>query len=401
MTIKSKKNLLIFVNNIYSSLLMASFLLQKKKFNKNVYIIIEKRYSDGKINFEFTEQYSKLIKLIFTTIGFNNIFFYNRPKTYEGFSLRNIFKFSKIKKTNLEYRNNLLLFIKSNKINIKLVSEAWFTNDLISKIFLNKVTCKKIYFFHGLGDIMILKKKNLFGKSIDIAKHYINHYVYNIYFFRNKKDITYVNFFSKDYNQNLFTRPMTIKKDIYKNILLKISNNFKKIRFEKKILLITDNINLQKFNRNQVKIHSKFYIKSLVEYLNSQKNTKVKNIQFLFKWKSSVPLIHKKIFLNEFKNKGIIAYNVDDLLDQYVPLEFLLPNLKPAIVTSNYSSINFIITHLFPKIKILNTQAIYKPFEKEYFNYHNKLNLNHLLKNSEKIKKMLNKIPCNFSVKLN
>ena len=248
---------------------------------------------------------------------------------------------------------------------------------------------------------MILKKKNLFGKSIDIAKHYINHYVYNIYFFRNKKDITYVNFFSKDYNQNLFTRPMTIKKDIYKNILLKISNNFKKIRFEKKILLITDNINLQKFNRNQVKIHSKFYIKSLVEYLNSQKNTKVKNIQFLFKWKSSVPLIHKKIFLNEFKNKGIIAYNVDDLLDQYVPLEFLLPNLKPAIVTSNYSSINFIITHLFPKIKILNTQAIYKPFEKEYFNYHNKLNLNHLLKNSEKIKKMLNKIPCNFSVKLN
>ena len=91
-----KNNLLIFVNNINSALLMSSKLLEKKNKISDVSIIIEERYSDGKIKFKFRNQYSKLIKKIFSSIDCKKIYFYRRPDNYEMFSLRNFFYIFKI-----------------------------------------------------------------------------------------------------------------------------------------------------------------------------------------------------------------------------------------------------------------------------------------------------------------
>ena len=48
-----KNNLLIFVNNINSALLMSSKLLEKKNKISDISIIIKESYLDGKIKFKF------------------------------------------------------------------------------------------------------------------------------------------------------------------------------------------------------------------------------------------------------------------------------------------------------------------------------------------------------------
>jgi len=391
-----KNNLLIFVNNINSALLMSSKLLEKKNKICDVSIIIEERYSDGKIEFKFRNQYSKLIKKIFSSIDCKKIYFYRRPDNYEMFSLKNFFYILKIKKKNEEYKEQINNFIKSNKIDLNLVNEVWFSNDLISKIFLNNFNCSHSYFFHGLGDIMILKKKNLLLSLIDRFKFIVNNNFYNIYYLYNNKKVKFYSLHKKNYNNKIFNLPSEINKNFYKIILSKLSKKYRKLVFKKKIVLITDNIILQKFNSYKAKQFSKIYVKHLIIFFKKNK-IKISNYIFLFKWKGSVPDFHKKIFKNEFRNNKLTIKDINEYLKDYIPLELLIPNLKPNFIMSYYSTINFFLKNMFPKIKIVNTFKIYKSIEKDYLKYHRVNNLNKLLKNSEKIKKLVS-VPYDMSV---
>jgi hypothetical protein len=391
-----KNNLLIFVNNINSALLISSKLLEKKNKTKDVSIIIEERYSDGKIKFKFTNQYSKLIKKIFSSMGYKKVYFYRRPNNYEMFSLQNLLYIFKIKKRNKRYKEEIDNFIKLKKIDLNSLNEVWFSNDLISKIFLNNVDCSKSYFFHGLGDIMLLQKKSLLLKMIDKFKFIVNNYFYKIYFLHNLKSVKFYSFHRKNYNNKIFNLPNKINKDFYKIVLTRISKKFKKLIFKKKIVLITDNIILQKHDFYKAKKFSSIYVQHLINFFKKNKIEHSDYI-FLFKWKGSVPEFHKKIFINEFKNKKLIIKDVNKYLKNYIPLEFLIPNLKPNFVTSYYSTINFFLKDIFPKIKIINTFKIHKSVEKDYLKYHRENNLVKLLENSEKIKKLVN-VPYDMNV---
>ncbi len=388
-----KGKLLIFVSNIYASLLMSTYLIQKRKLNENVFIIIEKRYPEGRKGLSSIDQNLAIIKNIFFKIGFKNIHLYERPKTYESFSYKNLLYFWKSRKINQTYKKKLDIFLETKKININLIQEVWFTNDLISKLFLFNFNKKKIYFFHGLADIMILKKKSLIEFLYDKLKYFLNINLYNIYYSSSNKNVEYVNLFSNGYDKFIFHKIKTINAKIYKKILLKISSNFKNLKFKKKILLISDNINLTNFSSKQAKIHSKYYVDSLINHLNKKNKYNVENTQFLIKWKKTYKPMHLKIFINEFKKHGIVIKNLDNLIGKFIPIEFILSNIKPKIVTSNYSTINFIIFRIFPRIKILSTKNIYNKFKADYLDYHRKNNLKLYLDNSERLKEILNKIP--------
>jgi hypothetical protein len=391
-----KNNLLIFVNNINAALLISSKLLEKKYKTKDVSIIIEERYSDGKIKFKFTNQYSKLIKKIFSSIGYKKIYFYTRPNNYEMFSLQNLLYILKIKKRNKKYKDEINNFIKLKRIDLNSLNEVWFSNDLISKIFLNNVDCSKSYFFHGLGDIMLLKKKILLLKLIDKFKFVVNNYFYKIYFLHNHKSVKFYSFDRKNYNNKIFNVPDKINKNFYKIVLTRISKKFKKLVFKKKIVLITDNIILQKLDSYKTKQFSSIYVQHLINFFKKNK-IEYSDYIFLFKWKGSVPDFHKKIFINEFKDKKLIIKDVNKYLRNYIPLEFLIPNLKPNFVMSYYSTINFFLKDIFPEIKIINTFKIHKSVGKEYLKYHRENNLEKLLENSEKIKKLV-KVPYDMNI---
>jgi hypothetical protein len=384
-----KNNLLIFVNNINSALLISSKLLERKNKTKDVSIIIEERYSDGKIKFKFTNQYSELIKKIFLSIGCKKIYFYRRPNNYEMFSIQNLLNIYKIKERNKKYKEEINNFIRLKKIDLNSLNEVWFSNDLISKIFLNNFHCSKSYFFHGLGDIMLLQKKNLFLKLIDKLKFIVNNYFYKIYFLHDPKIVKFYNFHTKNYNNKIFDLPYKINKDLYKIVLNRLSKKFKKLIFKKKIVLITDNIILQKLDSYKAKQFSKIYVQHLIDFFKKKK-IKHSNYIFLFKWKGSVPDFHKKIFINAFKNKKLIIKDVNKYLKNYIPLEFLIPNLKPNFVMTYYSTINFFLKDIFPEIKIVNTFKIHKSVEKDYLKYHRENNLEKLLENSKKIKNFVN-----------
>ena len=229
-----KNNLLIFVNNVNAALLISSKLLEKKYKTKDVSIIIEERYSDGKIKFKFTNQYSKLIKKIFSSIGYKKIYFYTRPNNYEMFSLQNLLYILKIKKRNKKYKEEINNFIKLKRIDLNSLNEVWFSNDLISKIFLNNIDCSKSYFFHGLGDVMLLKKKSLLLKLIDKFKFVVNNYFYKIYFLHDHKNVKFYSFDRKNYNNLIFNLPDKINKNFYKIVLTRVSKKFKKFIFKKK-----------------------------------------------------------------------------------------------------------------------------------------------------------------------
>jgi hypothetical protein len=375
---------------------MSSKLIEKKNKIKDVSIIIEERYSDGKIKFKFTNQYSKLIKKIFSSIGYKKIYFYRRPNTYEMFTKHNLFNIFKIQKTNKRYKEEISNFIKSKKIDLNSLNEVWFSNDLISKIFLNNTNCAKSYFFHGLGDIMLLQKKNLLLKLIDKFKFIVNNYFYKIYFIHDHKSVKFYSFHRKNYNNKIFNLPDKINKNFYKIVLIRLSKKFKKLVFKKKIVLITDNIILQKLNSYKAKQFSSIYVQNLVNFFKKNKIEHSDYI-FLFKWKASVPEFHKKIFINQFKNKKLLIKDVNKYFRNYIPLEFLIPNLKPNLVMSYYSTINFFLKDIFPKIKIINTFKIHKSVEKDYLKYHKENNLKKLLENSEKIKKLVD-VPYDMNI---
>lgn len=371
---------------------MISYFLTKRKKFKKIIVIIESRSSDGKIKFSNVNDYKIFIKKIFETFGIKNIFFYDRENKYYLFNFKNFFCFKSCKKKNIESQNKLKIFFSRNKINIKY-DEVWFTNDLTSKIYLNlNSNMKKIYFFHGLGDIMILYKKNYIKKILEKIKFFINEKLYNYYLVIDRQEIQFVNFFNKYYNKKFFNKPNKINLTAYEKILKKLSKKSKQFEIKKKRILITDNINLQKFKTEEAKTHSRFYAFCLVTHFKKKK-INLSSFQFFFKWKGSVPNFHKKIFINEFKKHGIEIIDIDNYFKKYIPLELILLLIKPLFITSNYSSINFVVKDIFPKIKILSTKKIYLEFLNQYKEYHRKNNLNHLLKNSEKIKKLVNSMP--------
>ncbi len=384
-----KNKLLIFVSNINAALLAASKLLENKNKINDVSIIIEEGYSDGKIKFKVNDQYSKQIKKIFLSIGFKKIYFYDRPDNYETFSLKNFIYIYQIYKRNKKYNEEINNFIKSKKINLNSVKDVWFSNDLISKIFLNNFDCSKSYFFHGLGDIMLLKKKNLFFNLIDKFKFIINRYFYKIYYLYNIETVKFYSLYTNNYDNKIFDLPSKIKNNFYKIILARLSKKYNKLIFKKKIVLITDNIILHRLDAYKAKKFSKRYVQHLIIFFKENK-IKISDCIFLFKWKVSVPGFHKKIFKNEFKINKLMIKDINENLNDYIPLEFLIPNLKPDFVMSYYSTINFFIKDIFPKIKIVNTFKIYKSVEKDYLKYHRDNQLDKLLENSEKIKELVN-----------
>ena len=393
---RKKDHTLIFVNNTNACLLMISQLIKKKIKKNSVKIIIEKRHFKEKVNNNKVLEKFKFIKKIFKMYGYKDIFFYERPKNIEFFNLKNIFYCFKIKKKNLIHRNNLIKFFKKNKIEINKINEVWFSNDLLSKVFLNKYKYYKVYFFHGLGDIMNLKKKNFFLNFISFLKYKININFYNLYSINDDKNTKFFNFFFKEYNKNIFKIPENISLKLLKKIIFKISTKYKKIKFLKKTILITDNIILPRMDIKDSKKYSALYVSNLINFLNKNK-IKFKEYSFFFKWKSTVPKMHREIFKKEFLKFKIIINDLDQYTNSFVPVEFLLPSLKPTYLTSYYSTINFSTKYLFPQTKIINTEKIHNLIKKEYLNYHHKYNLKKLLKNSETIKSLV-KVPYDIKV---
>ncbi|MDC2976311.1 hypothetical protein OAY13_00630 [Candidatus Pelagibacter sp.] len=396
---KKKLKLLIFVSNIYTTLIMLSHFLNSKNKYKTITVIIERRKSDGKIKFNDSYKYSNFIKKIFNIVGLKSIFFYEREKKYNIFSFKSLLNSSIINEENKNSQNKLKNFFLKNNLSYTY-DEVWFTNDLTSKIYLNLFpNNKKIYFFHGMGDIMILKRKNFLERFFENFRFYLNKKIFHYYFVINQKNITFINFFSKYYNSNIFEIPKKINLSTYKYLIKLTSKKIIKKNINKKILLITDNINLQKFNENEAKLHSKYYVEKLLKYFKLRIRKNITEFTFCFKWKGSVPNFHKKIFVREFLKYGVKLHDVDKFYKDYISLEYVISNLKPDYITSNYSSINYIIKILSPTTKIISTKNIYKNFKKEYSEYHSKNNLSNLLKNSERIKSLVSKMPYDDIIK--
>ena len=114
-------------------------------------------------------------------------------------------------------------------------------------------------------------------------------------------------------------------------------------------------------------------LRSFLKYFKLRIRKNITEFTFCFKWKGSVPNFHKKIFVREFLKYGVKLHDVDKFYKDYISLEYVISNLKPDYITSNYSSINYIIKILSPTTKIISTKNIYKNFKKEYSEYHSKI----------------------------
>lgn len=395
---QKRKNLLIFVNNIYAATNMSCY-LEKKEFKK-ITIIIEKITPKSVASFTSiklpkTNQKIQLIKKILLRPQVQKVLIYDRPATYYSLSARSLFQFFLYKKENKQIRNNFLNFFKKKNFDKIIYDEVWCSNELLAKMFINESTKKVTYFFHGVGDAMLTLKKNFLSNLIAKIKFFINLKFFKYYTFYNKT-VSFVNLFSFCYPKKYFSQINTISKKVYLKIINKILKNIKLKKKIKNAVVIADSIVRQNFSDKQANDCCDYYAEKVSKYF--KKNYTNTNLCYVLKWKKSSNKRHIKIIINSFKKRNIKLYNSSSIIDDFLPLDFFCHLTKPKFILSSFQTIDYIVRKFLPGTKIVNTDSLQENFANIYADYYDQNNLAFVAKNSSRMKKVINKV---YDLKIN
>ena len=152
---KSKK-FLLFIHDSSVALQMVTYLYKFNLRNKNYKLVIFTENEKNKSNLKND------INIIFKNFNFKIIDL--KIKNFNLFTLNNIFYWKKIlliNKLNFLYLKNILI---KKKINLNNYDEILYSNERSSNYINYMFTGKKIFFFHGIGDIKIFVKQNFLKK---------------------------------------------------------------------------------------------------------------------------------------------------------------------------------------------------------------------------------------------
>ena len=144
---------------------MATYL---NKYNlKNKYkliIFVENNINNSElkkdINFIFKEFHFKIIHL--------------EIKKFNLFTINNFFKWRKIFFINKFNHNYIKRILDKNKINLDEFDEIFYSNERSSNYVNYMFGGKKIFFFHGIGDIKIFTEQNFIKEIKNLLFNYLN-----------------------------------------------------------------------------------------------------------------------------------------------------------------------------------------------------------------------------------
>ena len=140
------KKILAVVSNETASILMSSFAINS---NVKIDIIIEK-------SFNKKNKVEENIVKIFNKQKLNKILILKKCSSESFFYFKNILNFFSIRKQNLKSLKYIFNQLDKNKI--YNYDEIWFSHEHCEFIAYNYSEIKQRYFFHGYGDINLLKK---------------------------------------------------------------------------------------------------------------------------------------------------------------------------------------------------------------------------------------------------
>lgn len=346
------KHILLIVSNETAAILMSSLILNQK--NNKFDLIIEKSF-DKKNNVE-----DNIIK-IFDKIIKNETFILNKSSTDCFFYLQKIFSLPKIIKENkVAYK-----YINKKLVKIKLTNydEIWFSHEHCARFLVKKFKgIKQRYFFHGYGDINLLRKKNLFKNIKTFFEIKINEIFFNNTIPVDNKKVEYYNFFNKYYNKSVFKLPKIVSAKNYIKTLNDFSKKFNFKIYSKKCILISGN--LPTFKNKTI------FKKFIFEYTNLIKDYIPVDKDFIVIIKEKNNIFYSKEFKNCFYNtlkklipNKIIIFN--EIYKYSVPFEILALKLKPKIIISQLSTSDFILSKILKKTKYLSVKKFLINFYKK------------------------------------
>jgi hypothetical protein len=351
------KNFLIFIHNSSIALQIATY-LKKYNLGKKYKLIIF--IENNKNNLELKKE----IDFIFKKFRFRII--HLKIKKFNLFTINNFFKWRKIffiNKFNYNYLKNLL---DKNKINLNDFDEIFYSNERSSKYINHMFKGKKIFFFHGIGDVKIFTKQNYIKEIKNLLFYHLN-------FKFNKVEIPRKNSLTAVLFKN-FIKFKFIKKNM--NNINQYHYNFNFIEFSKKKIndikfKAKDRFILYilKFPRFKVGENNHHRAKYLINYLNFQfmkvddyinQNSILKKCNIVIKTKNNITEKEIKIIDNLAKNS--FKKNKIQLLtskkDSYVNAEVFASHKKCKAIISNFSTVDFLVNIINSKIKIFQYNRI-------------------------------------------
>ncbi len=331
-----------------------------KKNNHKIIIFIEGDFNNLELR--------KDIKFIFKHLNFKIINL--KLKNFNLFTLTNFFEWRKIFLiNNLNYKT-IEKALHKNKINLNDYSEILYSNERISNYINYMFKGRKIFFFHGIGDIKIFIKQNY-------IKEFKNFLLFILNYRFNKIELPKKNSLTAMLFRNLL-KPNFLNKCIMKININDYRRNFKKfsrkkindIKFKPKENFI---LYILKFPRFKVKEENKNRANYLKNYLNFQfgEVNKFINQRSLFQKRSIIiktknnvvskeAYIINKIANNTFKKNKV--YFLTNRKNTYVNAEIFAVHFKCKGIISNISTADFVAKIINPKIKIFQYHNIAKKF---------------------------------------
>ena len=317
---------------------------------------------------------SKLIKeieLIFKEFEFEFIFF--KLKNFNLFTVKNFFNWKKIYLTNKINNTIIQDTLKKNNIELSKFEEIFYSNERISNYLNNLSEGKKIFFFHGIGDIKIFVKQNKILESKNFILHFLNK-KFNKIEIPKRNSLTATLLKNNIKPEFIGNNMISIDKQIYKKKFKQFSKQkLLEIGFEAKNSFLFYILKFPRFKVSERKVLRKSYLK---KYLNFQFNEikkfidsekKLNKHDIVIKTKNNISKkesqiinqLAKKIFSKE-KIKLLTSSNKN-----YVNAEIIGTHEKCKMVISNMSTADFVIKIINPKTKIIQYSELIKKFYKK------------------------------------
>ncbi len=347
---RSKKKILVYVNNEFASLEMASLI---NNTNYDLTVVIE--------YFSKNQSIENIIK-IFSALT-TKIYLIKLNKKLMRFNLKNIQFITNYYLINKSLSKKIEKFHKKNNIFVNTFDEVWFTNDTSSKFSCVKYLGIKKYFFHALIDMRNLKKINPITFIVKYVESFMDRNLFKIM-------PIYYNFFDGDYfsiingkflEKKSYHLPNSINFKLYKNFISKFYSSIKIKKNKKKTILI----NVHNFVGYDNKIiYNYFESLSKIIFRNLNDAYALSDYLIILKFKAIVNNKQQKTILKIFKKKfkftKILLAN--NFYRRHLPIEIFAFLIKPKIMISLNTTGDWVIKKILPKIKIYDISLFFLEF---------------------------------------
>jgi hypothetical protein len=370
---------LIFIHNSSIALQMATY-LKKYNLGKKHKLII---FIENNIN---NLELKKEIDFIFKKFHFKIIDL--KINKFNLFTINNFFKWKKIFFINKYNYNYLKRVLNKNKINLNNFDEIFYSNERSSNYINHMFQGRKIFFFHGIGDIKIFTKQNYIREMKNLLFYYLN-FKFNKIEIPRRNSLTAILF--KNFIKSKFIKEnmKNINQNHYKFNFIKFSKKkIHDIKFQTKDKFI---LYILKFPRFKVGENNHHRTKYLINYLNFQfmkvdnyinQNSFLKKCNIVIKTKNNITEKETKII--DYLAKNSFKKNKIQLLtskkNSYVNAEVFASHKECKAIISNFSTVDFLVNIINSKIKIFQYNRIVSIFNMNSKFYTNK-NVN--IKSSE------------------